>query len=309
MFIRRGFAVSAAVATAIAAFSPALHAESHSIAEFAIPAQPLSTALIDLSKQANIQILTAGSAVDGVLAPAVSGRLTLEAALHRLLKDSEFEYRFVDKNTLVLSPKKAQAAETLMRTAQLVEGSEASASSVAQPSASDSASSADANAERRVMLEEVIVTGSHIRGAQNLSSPVITFDREDIERSGYSTTQQLIQSLPQNLSNISDTTLGNINGGQHNAYTFSGAGINLRGLGGDASLVLLNGRRMAAAGNGSFVDISLIPISAIERIEVLTDGASAIYGSDAVGGVVNIILRQEFEGGRNPLAVRCGHGR
>ncbi len=294
MFIRRGFAVSAAVAAAIAAFSPALYADSHSIAEFAIPAQPLSTALIDLSKQANIQILTAGSAVDGVRAPAVNGRLTLEAALERLLKDSEFEYRFVDRSTLVLSPKKPQSAATMMRTAQLVEGSEAAASAVAQPGASESASGADANAERRVMLEEVIVTGSHIRGAQNLSSPVITFDREDIEASGYATMQQLIQGLPQNLNNIADSTVSYVNGGP--GWEFGGSAVNLRGLGSDSTLVLLNGRRLAAAGTGNFVDISLIPLSAIDRVEILTDGASAIYGSDAVGGVVNLILRKDFEG-------------
>ena len=303
MFIRRGSAVSAAIATAIATFSPALYADAQSIAEFAIPAQPLSTALIDLSKQANIQILTAGSAVDGVLAPAVSGRLTLEAALHRLLKDSEFEYRFVDKNTLVLSPKKAQAAATLMRTAQLVEGSEASASSVAQPSASESASSADAASERRVMLEEVIVTGSHIRGAQNLSSPILQIDRLEIERSGYATTQEVVQSLPQNLNNISDSTVAGWSGGGgvgiYQAY--DGSGINLRGLGGEATLLLLNGRRLSAAGNGSFVDLSLIPLGAVERVEVLTDGASALYGSDAVGGVVNLVLRKDFEGAETRL--------
>ena len=306
MFIRRGFAVSAAVATAIAAFSPSLHADSHSIAEFAIPAQPLSTALIDLSKQANIQILTAGSAVDGVLAPAVSGRFTLEAALHRLLKDGEFEYRFVDKNTLVLSPKKAQAAATLMRTAQLVEGSEASASSVAQPGASDSASSADASAERRVMLEEVIVTGSHIRGAQNLSSPVITFDRNAIERSGYATTEQFLQVLTQNLNDVAESA--RYSGGQ--PFPGEGAGVNLRGLGTASTLVLLNGRRLAPAAQGEYVDISMIPLSAIERIEVLTDGASAIYGSDAVAGVVNITLRKDLSGAETRLqygSVTEGH--
>ncbi|MBL4837467.1 MAG: TonB-dependent receptor [Kordiimonadaceae bacterium] len=76
----------------------------------------------------------------------------------------------------------------------------------------------------------------------------------------------------------------------------SGTGVNLRGLGNDSTLVLLNGRRLAPAGVGNFVDISMIPLTAIERIEVLTDGASAIYGSDAVGGVVNFRLRTDYEG-------------
>ena len=306
MFIRRGFAVSAAVATAIAAFSPALHAESHSIAEFAIPAQPLSTALIDLSKQANIQILTAGSAVDGVLAPAVSGRLTLEAALHRLLKDSEFEYRFVDKNTLVLSPKKPQAAATLMRTAQLVEGSEASASSVAQPSASDSASSADAASERRVMLEEVIVTGSHIRGAANIAAPLMTITQEDIHNAGYASVEALFEDLPQNFAAVSADGAFSVESGsrlaQRNIVDRVSA-VDLRGLGPESTLTLLNGIRRAGSVDGRVVDISAIPLSVIERVEVVTGGRSAIYGSDAVAGVVNLVTRRSFDGSETQVVV------
>ena len=297
MFIRRGFAVSAAVATAIAAFSPSLHADSHSIAEFAIPAQPLSTALIDLSKQANIQILTAGSAVDGVLAPAVSGRLTLEAALHRLLKDSEFEYRFVDKNTLVLSPKKAQAAATLRRVAQVSDagaytGGDDSGRQV--PGASPPPSA-------RVSLEEIVVTGSHIRGVENASSPITRFSREEIEERGYTTTQQFIQSLTQNLNSFSENTFGVIAGGE-GSMVGGGFGPNLRGLGGSSTLVLLNGRRLAPAGVGNYVDISLIPLSAIERVDVMTDGASALYGSDAIGGVINFILRKDLDGAETLLS-------
>ena len=128
------------------------------------------------------------------------------------------------------------------------------------------------------------MTGSHIRGAKNHSSPMITVDRQDIERSGYGTTQQLIRSLTQSVNSVSDTTVGSVNGGLDDGEGYDGAGLNLRGLGGDSTLVLLNGRRLAAAGRGSFVDVSLIPLSAIERVELLTDGASAIYGSDAVGG-------------------------
>jgi outer membrane cobalamin receptor len=73
--------------------------------------------------------------------------------------------------------------------------------------------------------------------------------------------------------------------------------VNLRGLGADATLVLINGRRMAGAGlMGDFADVSMIPVSAVARIEVLTDGASALYGSDAVGGVVNIVMRDRYDG-------------
>src|SRR5690606_31931103 len=124
-------------------------------------------------------------------------------------------------------------------------------------------------------------------------------DRQDIERSGYATTQDLVRSLPQNLSTVSDTTFGAANGGIDTGY--GGSGVNLRGLGSESTLVLVNGRRLAAAGRGDFVDVSLIPLSAVERVEILTDGASAIYGSDAVGGVVNLILRKNFEGAETRL--------
>lgn len=292
MLIRRAFAAPAVVATAIAALPIAVFADTYSIAQFSIPAQPLSTALIDLSKQANIQILTSGHAVDGLHAPEVNGRFTLEAALEQLLKDSGFDYRFVDQSTLVLSPR-GKATATMRRLAQ-VSAASGNIARDAEEGSKDSAPTAISMHERRIELEEIVVTGSHIRGVENRSSPVIRVERDFIEKSGYASTQQLIGALPQNFNSISDTTFDTINGGP--GATYDGSGVNLRGLGGDSTLVLLNGRRLAAAGQGSFVDVSLIPLNAVERIDVLTDGASAIYGSDAVGGVVNIVTRRDFNG-------------
>ena len=104
-----------------------------------------------------------------------------------------------------------------------------------------------------------------------------------------------MRHLPQNLSaGVGQQNFGVPGSGQD--ITQYGAGINLRGLGQRATLVLINGRRVAPSDTGSFVDVSMIPITAIERVEVVTDGASAIYGSDAVGGVVNFILRDDFRG-------------
>ncbi len=144
-------------------------------------------------------------------------------------------------------------------------------------------------------LDEIIVTGSQIRGAES-ASPLVVIDRDTIARSGYATTQRVLQSIPQNFSggpNIDTQTTG-IEG---TANIANGSGVNLRGLGAGSTLVLVNGRRQAPSGLlGGFVDVSSIPVTAIERIEVLADGASAVYGSDAVGGVVNIILRKDFEG-------------
>lgn len=147
-------------------------------------------------------------------------------------------------------------------------------------------------------VEEVVVTGSRIgRGSDFQSpSPVLTVDREDIDNSGYLNLQQLLEKLPA-AGNGTFSTRGN-----NQDSTANGASaVSLRGLGADATLVLVNGRRVAISSfaesvTTNFVDINTIPVAAIERVEVLKDGASAVYGSDAVAGVVNIVLRNNYEG-------------
>lgn len=276
-----------------------------------IQSQPLAAALNQWADQTGYMVLIAADdAVAVGTAPPVEGAYSPEAALKLLLANSGLRYELVSPRTVSIRRAQAEAGERqgrgeLLKTSHVVnsEGERTGPTSSAadrtrtaqvQQQAGESDASEDTSSSRAVMLEEVVVTGSHIRGAQNLSSPVISFDREDIEASGFATTQQFIQSLPQNLSSISDATSGSLNGGTD--LTYDGAGVNLRGLGSDATLVLLNGRRMAPTGQGNFVDLSLIPLGAIERVDVLTDGASAIYGSDAVGGVVNMVLRDDFEG-------------
>lgn len=146
--------------------------------------------------------------------------------------------------------------------------------------------------------DDVVVTGTRIRGAAPAGEHVLAFDRADIDRSGYATTQQIIQSLPQNFGGgPNEATFGFTIRNNANANFGSGASVNLRGLGASSTLTLIDGNRTALGGvAGMFVDLSLIPSSAIERIEVLPDGASAIYGSDAVAGVVNVRLRNDFRG-------------
>jgi outer membrane receptor protein involved in Fe transport len=124
---------------------------------------------------------------------------------------------------------------------------------------------------------------------------VLTLDEEAIQETGRTTLQDVLQTLPQNFpgSQNEASQLGSINANRNVSF---GSTVDLRGLGADATLTLLNGRRLAPAGFGNFVDISAIPLSAVARVDVLADGASATYGADAVAGVVNIILRDDFEG-------------
>jgi outer membrane cobalamin receptor len=146
--------------------------------------------------------------------------------------------------------------------------------------------------------QEIVVIGSRIAHGSDLesSSPVVTIDREAIENSGYNNLEELLVKLPATGNGSFTTRVNNQDSTANGA-----AGISLRGLGADATLVLVNGRRVAISSfaqnvTTNFVDINAIPVSAIERIEVLKDGASAVYGSDAVAGVVNIVLRKDFEG-------------
>lgn len=147
-------------------------------------------------------------------------------------------------------------------------------------------------------LEEIVVTGSRIARASDFESPspVITLGRESIEKSGYNNLQQLLEKLPANGQGMFSTR-----GNNQDSSANGASSISLRGLGADSTLVLVNGRRVAISSfaesvTTNFVDINTIPVGAIERVEVLTDGSSAVYGSDAVAGVVNVILRKDFQG-------------
>jgi iron complex outermembrane recepter protein len=146
--------------------------------------------------------------------------------------------------------------------------------------------------------ETLVVTGSRISRPSDFgnSSPVDIIDRGAIEDSGFANLQQLMEKMPSNGSGAFSTR-----GNNQDSTANGAASISLRGFGADATLVLVNGRRVAISSfaesvSTNFVDINSIPVAAIERVEILKDGASAVYGSDAIAGVINFILRKDFEG-------------
>src|SRR3546814_5940506 len=140
----------------------------------------------------------------------------------------------------------------------------------------------------------IVVTGSHIRGAA-IASPVITVGRDSIDKAGQNDLGEVVRSIPQNFSGGQNPGIGT-GGCLANGNLYSSSQLNLRGLGPDATLTLLNGHRLPYGGAFAGIDISAIPVAAVERLEIVPDGASAQYGSDAVAGVANIILRRDFEG-------------
>lgn len=144
-------------------------------------------------------------------------------------------------------------------------------------------------------IEEIVVqgtaTGTGIRGVAPVGSQTLSISREDLLESPVRNAAEIIATLPQGSQDR--TGVASADGGN----TQGAGGLNLRGLGGDASLMLLNGNRMAGQGVSSIApDPNAIPFAAIERVEVVLDGASSVYGSDAVAGVVNFRMRRDFEG-------------
>ncbi|MBV9726645.1 MAG: TonB-dependent receptor [Gammaproteobacteria bacterium] len=168
------------------------------------------------------------------------------------------------------------------------------ASSFANSSQSDN----EANSEKNTtQLEEVVVTGTHIPGVSP-ASPLIVLTSTDIANSGLSTAGEVLRNLPQSFAGGQQSTIGtNGFGPFQNVGNFNNSdSANLRGFGSDSTLVLINGLRAPVTGIQGSVDVSAIPLVAIDHIEIVTDGASALYGSDAVGGVTNFILKTNYSG-------------
>lgn len=159
----------------------------------------------------------------------------------------------------------------------------ASSTAFAQDSGSQDSANQPA-AKKAQTLQTVVVTGSNIRRVDlETSNPVLTIDRAQIQASGKQTLGDLVQQIPAIAGAATNPNVNN--GGGSGAST-----VSLRGLGAKRTLILVDGKRVLNN------DINAIPASMVERIEVLKDGASATYGSDAIGGVVNFILRKDFQG-------------
>ena len=156
---------------------------------------------------------------------------------------------------------------------------------------------ADAGEEEEEALElrDVRVTGSRLnRPPSELSGNLIVLDQDAIRASGELTLARVLRQLPQNVNATNETYGSRFNGATN---VTGGSTVNLRGLGSESTLILVDGRRVGYSGIfGGVTDISTIPLSMVDRIEILLDGASAVYGSDAVGGVVNIITRKDYSG-------------
>jgi outer membrane receptor protein involved in Fe transport len=261
--------------------------------KFDVPAEAAAQGIPAFAKQAGVQIIASGNVVRDRRTSAVRGPYTVEEGLRRLLSGTG----------LTAAPPGQTGIITIVQSAEGNGGAAGEAASILEEAVGGGARTAGPEAD-----QAIVVTGTHIRGASPAGSALRSYSRADVERTGATTIQDFARTLPENLSNVDTISNSDSNaqlaplGGAGSNNVFQGSSFNLHGLGADATLTLLNGRRLAPAGlDGSIIDVSLIPLSAVERIDVLTDGASAIYGADAVAGVVNIVTRRSFSGAETSL--------
>lgn len=249
-----------AVTTNIALAAPAT-AQTEATVDYDLPAQDLDERLRAIARLSGSEVIFASEAVEGRKAPPLKGRFTVGEAIRSALAGSRLiaEYR---------------SGAVLIRE---------------RPTAAGGRSAPAPEAD------VITITGTRIRGAGS-ASPVIVTNRQALENAGITDLSGFSRILPQNFTGGQNPGVagGGQQGGQSNIN--NSTTLNLRGLGPDATLTLVNGHRLAYDALNQGVDIGSIPLIAIDRIEVIADGASALYGSDAVGGVANIILRRDYQG-------------
>ncbi|WP_082112859.1 TonB-dependent receptor [Pseudoxanthomonas suwonensis] len=255
-----------------------------------VPAGPLDQALRRAMSQGRLSVSYAPELVAGKTTRGVSGAHAPAEALRQLLDGTGLAAEAVSGNAFALRP--------------AASGNQAPAAPSGNTEQRRRPETTQ-TLETATELERMTVTGTRIRGVQP-SSPLLMISQEDMRLAGHHNLGDVIRAIPQNFSGGQNPgVLPEAGAGQSSNTNITGASsLNLRGLGPDATLTLLNGARLPYDGGMQATDVAVIPVAAIDRFEVLLDGASAIYGSDAVGGVANIILKRDYDGAE--LTARYG---
>ncbi len=278
---------------------------------FRIAAQPLDSALVEFSRQSGLQLVVSSETTRGKSSQGVQGSFQPTAALKMLLAGSGLDYSVVNPRSLAIRTASPRSSDSARNQADHTYAAQLAAVSAEPAAAARSVNDADEQEAQRSgdgqKDAELVVTGSHIRGVRNVASPSIVMTRQDILESGHLTLEDAFRYLPQNFSEVSAEGVRTEGGTRLAGFNTSrGTGVDLRGLGADSTLSLLNGQRRTASLSGRVVDISVIPLSVIERVEVVAGGRSATYGSDAVGGVVNFVTRRDFTGAETQFSYNFG---
>ncbi|MEJ0040336.1 MAG: TonB-dependent receptor [Gammaproteobacteria bacterium] len=317
----RVWLATAAILASCFSFDSVAFADTPANYELKIQPRPLGAALQELAKQSGVQIVFMSRIAEGHDAPALNGRYTPEAALTTLLNGTDLTFHRLNNRTIAVEPKAVvrKASDTTSSNSSLQPVSDSSVPRsvqaplrLAQGARGPSTSADAATADRRSVaastdsdsapMREVVVTGSRIRRAvEDMPAPTTVVDAAAIAQTGLDNLADIMTRASQ-----FGVGLGNNPGGDGANSADAGATfLNLRGMGTNRTLVLINGlRRVSGTAASSAVDLSTIPAAMIDHVEVTTGGAAAVYGADAVTGVVNVILKRPTEG--IDVAVRGG---
>ncbi|WIO75070.1 TonB-dependent receptor plug domain-containing protein [Porticoccaceae bacterium LTM1] len=269
-FKPKKIAVSIGGALAIM-LSAAVHAEIKDV-DLKIDSKSAGKAILDLAEQTGSQIAFPSALNTKLILPEIQGQYTVTEALDFMLQGTGLVYQVLSDSSIVVKEGEKEASTS--------------------------------ESKKEEPVEEIVITGSRlITDPGKLTRQITVFDRSEIERSGATRLDEFLNRLPQNVNAPNNIGSGFQMGSSAptdfgvGANVFAGSSINLRGMGSQYTLILVDGRRPPSGGQyGDITDISNIPIERVDRIEILFDGAAAIYGADAVGGVVNIITNRSYSG-------------
>lgn len=267
-------------------------------AHFDIDALPAHLALLELAQQAEASILFPGGVFTHLKTNPVHGRYELKEALRLMLEGTGIVATLVPNTNQILvrtdNKNEAQGGEnTMMADNRRTRTRLATAMAAAVSSAAMGAAAAAQAQEVQTAVEEISVTGSRIqRDGMNMPTPVTVMSRDELEALAPGSLMDGLDMMPQFMNSLTVADAG----GATWVSTGGQSIVNMRGLEPQRTLVLLNGRRIVPSNHLGTVDINQFPQALIERTEVVTGGASAAYGSDAVAGVTNFMLDTDFDG-------------
>lgn len=274
------------------------------------PAQGLADSLRSIARQTGISVLFDPAAVRGRMARPVSGRLSAVEAISQALDGTGLVAEVMPDGSVVVRPAAAGGGAGAPMPAGRSSGPQTRSAGDAIDGARLDLAQAPVHADPVVAPatsadsasgQKIEVTGSRLKRVETEGPlPVNTYTREDIDRSGQPTLERFLGSLNEVSMSPGEGTYG-VTAGQ--------GSVQLRGLPLGSTLVLINGRRVQAVGSSSanFFNLNLIPLAAVERVEIVPVGSSAVYGGDALAGVVNVILKKSIDG--FSLNARLGSGR
>ncbi|MET0292041.1 MAG: TonB-dependent receptor, partial [Steroidobacteraceae bacterium] len=257
------------------------------MSRFDIASQSLQSAMVEFTAQSGVQVTSATDLLQDKRSADLRGDYPAREALVQLLVGTNLDFRTVDANTVaIVTARAARPARGSLRNPA------GRASAAGRPNFASPSESADYSPETETELTEVTVTGSRIvRKGVAGPTPVTSVEAADLQVMAPTTLMAAVSQMPQFVNNQSPETAGNVTSANVGASY-----LNLRGLGTNRTLVLLDGRRVVSSTRRGPVDVSLLPESLMRGVEVTTGGGSAAYGSDAVSGVVNFLLDTQFTG-------------